>query len=90
MDALIIFASAFWLVFFLGLQSLAVNTGHMSLAMLNSLVIGSFNFLLFKKVPNIAEPLLVMAYLSGGPAGIACSMWFHRRVITPWRDGRGR
>lgn len=86
LQTFIIFGAAFWLVFFLGLQSLLVNNGHAAAAMFNALIIGVFNLTLFRTVPNITDPVLIAAYLSGGPAGIWCSMAFHRRVVLVLRE----
>lgn len=85
MTALTLFASTFALVFFLGLQSLAVNGGHRAMAFANSLAIGVSQLLLYKLAPD-ANGWEIAAYLSGGPFGILASMavfrWW-RAKITP-------
>lgn len=77
MNALLLLLSTFFLVFFLGLQSLVVNSGYRWMAFTNSFLIGVCNLLLFKLAPN-ASGLEIAAYLSGGPFGIVASMYaFH-------------
>ena len=85
MTALYLFASTFALVFFLGLQSLAVNGGHRWLAFGNSLLIGASNLVLFKLAPN-ADGLEIAAYLSGGPLGIVAAM----AVFGRWKRSHPR
>ena len=78
MTALALLASTFALVFFLGLQSLVVNSGHRWLAFANSFCIGASQLVLFKLAPD-ASGIEVAAYLSGGPFGIVASM-----VVFSW------
>lgn len=88
MTALLIFISTFSLVFALGFQSLNVNNGHYKAAFMTSFAIGLSNLALFKTVPD-ANWLEIVAFLSGGPFGIVCSMWAHERWM-PKRDRRGK
>jgi len=76
MTAALLFASTFFLVFFLGLQSLNVNNGHRLAAFLTSFGIGTSNLLLFKLAPN-AGGIEIAAFLFGGPFGIVASMLAH-------------
>lgn len=78
--ALILFASTFVLVFFLGLQSLNVNSGRYLAAFLTSFGIGLSQLALYKLAPD-ATGLQIAAYLSGGPFGIVASMWAHKRAF---------
>lgn len=80
MNALLLLVSTFLLVFFLGLQSLIVNTGYRTAAFMNSFAIGACNLMLFKLAPE-ANGLEIVAYLSGGPFGIVASMVVFKR----WR-----
>ena len=80
MTALTLFASTFAVVFFLGLQSLVVNSGHRALAFLNSFCIGAANLALLKLAPD-ATGLEVAAYLCGGPLGIVSAM----EVFGRWK-----
>jgi hypothetical protein len=77
LTALALLASTFFLVFFLGLQSLIVNSGHRAFAFANSFAIGAANLTLFKLAPE-ATGLEVAAYLCGGPFGIVAAMEFFR------------
>lgn len=77
MTELFIFISAVGIVFFLGLQSLSVNSGHKILAAVNSLVIGTFNLYLLKSVPDIHTWQATAAYLLGGPVGITLAIYTH-------------
>lgn len=80
MNALLLFASTFALVFFLGLQSLNVNGGHYRAAFVTSFGIGVANLILFKLAPD-ASSAEIAAFLAGGPFGIVSSMWAHRRMF---------
>ena len=80
MNALILFFSTFVLVFGLGLQSQNVNGGHYKAAFLTSFLIGGGQMVLLKLGPE-ANMIEIVAYLSGGPIGIVCSMWVHRRTL---------
>lgn len=82
MTAAALFASTFALVFFLGLQSLVVNSGHRLAAFCNSFAIGAANLVLFKLAPD-ASGAEIVGYLSGGPFGIVSAM-----VVFRWWKGR--
>lgn len=83
-----LFGSTFGVVFFLGFQSLSVNSGHYWLAGVNSLIIGGFNLLLFKTAPHVAGVPETLCYMIGGPLGILSAMWVHRNLVRPWMDER--
>lgn len=85
MTALYLLASTFALVFFLGMQSLAVNGGHRWMAFGNSFLIGASNLVLFKLAPQ-ANGLEIAAYLAGGPLGIVSAM----AVFGQWKRRGGR
>lgn len=85
MTALYLLGSTFALVFFLGMQSLAVNGGHRWLAFGNSFLIGASNLVLFKLAPH-ADGLEIAAYLAGGPLGIVSAM----AVFGRWKRGGRR
>lgn len=87
MSALYLFGSTFGVVFFLGFQSLCVNSGHRGLAVANSLAIGTFNLILFKTASNVSGVAEVVAYLTGGPLGILAAMWVHPRVARVLHHG---
>lgn len=82
MIVLALFVSTFLLVMALGAQSLLVNNGRYLGAFFNSLVIGTFNLILYKLAPN-ASGLEIAAFLLGGPFGICSAMYllrkYHRR-----------
>ena len=80
MTAGALFLSTLLLVFFLGLQSLNVNSGRYTAAFFTSFGIGAANLALFKLAPD-AGGVEIAAYLSGGPVGIVASMWAHRRIF---------
>jgi hypothetical protein len=85
LEVLYLFLSTFGLVFFLGFQSLAVNSGNFWLAGANSLVIGTLNLVLFKTAPHATGVWEIGAYIFGGPLGILCAMWTHRNVVSRFR-----
>lgn len=78
MTALLLLASTFALVFFLGMQSLVVNNGHRALAFANSFAIGLSQLALYKLAPD-ASGIEIAAYLSGGPIGIVTAMTVFKR-----------
>lgn len=80
MTAGALFLSTLLLVFFLGLQSLNVNSGRYAAAFVTSFGIGAANLALFKLAPD-AGGVEIAAYLSGGPVGIVASMWAHWRIF---------
>lgn len=84
MSELLLFGSTFGMVFFLGFQSLSVNSGHYWIAALNSLIIGTFNLVLYKTAPHVSAPWEIVAYITGGPLGITAAMYMHRNHIGPW------
>jgi hypothetical protein len=86
-NELYLLASTFGVVFFLGFQSLCVNSGQYWLAALNSLIIGTFNLLLFKMAPQVSGIGETAAYLLGGPIGIVCAMLAHR-ALARWLTER--
>lgn len=88
MNELFLLGSTFGVVFFLGFQSLSVNSGHYWLAAGNSLIIGTFNLILFKTAPHVEGAWQVTAYLIGGPMGIVSAMWVHRNVVGPMMTAR--
>ena len=80
--AALLLVNTFLLVFFLGMQSLAVNGGHRVMAFFNSLAIGTCQLVLYKLTPD-ASGIEVAAFLLGGPFGIVAAMitflWWRRR-----------
>lgn len=79
MTAITLFAATFFLVLFLGLQSLNVNGGHKLLSALTSFGIGFAQISVLKIVPGPTTEFELLAYCLGGPAGILTSMAVH-----PW------
>jgi uncharacterized membrane protein YuzA (DUF378 family) len=80
MTELLLFGSTFGMVFFMGFQSLAVNTGMFWVAGLNSLIIGAFNLTLYRTAPHVSGSWEIAAYIIGGPCGILCAMKAHKHV----------
>lgn len=81
MNELVLFGAAFVVVFALGFQSLNVNRGHVFAAAIGSIVIGVCNLTIYKLTPQAVEFTEMAAYILGGPAGIVCAMWVHRRFV---------
>jgi hypothetical protein len=77
---LYLFMATYGSVFFLGLQSLTVNSGHRALAFFNSLMIGCMSLFLYKTVPNVQSIAEVLVYLFAGPLAILTSMAVHGRI----------
>lgn len=76
-QALLLFACTFGTVFALGLQQLNVVGGHRLLAAITSLLIGLFQMVLYKLVPQPTDMLSNIGYLFGGPVGIVVAMACH-------------
>lgn len=81
MTALLLFASTFVTVLALGLQSLNVNGGHRTLAVLTSFAIGCGNLALYKVLPGPTHLLDLAGYLLGGPCGIVAAMAAHPHLV---------
>jgi hypothetical protein len=81
MNALLLFASTFALVLFLGLQSLNVNGVHRLLSFVTSFGIGAANLTVLKIMPGPTNGLEVAAYLLGGPFGILASIAIHPCLV---------
>lgn len=79
LNAAALFAATYFLVLFLGLQSLNVNGSHKLLAAATSFGISAANVTVLKIMPGPTGLLEVAAYCFGGPAGILTSMAIH-----PW------
>lgn len=88
MSALVIFASTFFLVLFLGLQQLNVAGGHRVLAALTSAGISLANLVVLKSVPGPTDALDLIAYVTGGPLGVLVSMAAHPALVRAF--GRPR
>jgi hypothetical protein len=88
MNELMLFGSTFAVVFFLGFQSLCVNSGNFYMAAFNSLIIGSFNLILFKTAPNVHGFWEIAAYVGGGPLGIVSAMYIHKHYVKTWIERR--
>jgi hypothetical protein len=78
---LALFASSFLTVFALGFQQQNVTGNHYGAAFFTSFLIGGGQLGILKMVPNTDDPLMVAAYLMGGPLGIIASMVAHRRTV---------
>lgn len=85
MNAVIIFVVAFLLVFALGLQSLLVNSGRAWIAAANSAMIGLFNVVILKVVPDAQSATEIVAYIMGGPFAVFAAIKAHR-AISRWAD----
>ncbi len=83
MTALALFASAFALVFLLGVQQLNVQHGHQAAAFVTSLAIGGSQLALYKMAPE-SGGIEVAAYLAGGPLAIVCAMRVHPWLRRTW------
>jgi hypothetical protein len=80
-NALLLFAAAFGVVFALGFQSRNVNTGQYKSAFLTSFIIGVSNLVVLKMVPDTNSMMELAAYMCGGPLGIVASMWAHDKFM---------
>lgn len=84
-QAVILFASTFALVFLLGVQQLNVQHGHPVAAAATSLFIGISQLALYKLAPD-AGGVEIAAYLAGGPIAIVCAMKVHPWLRHHWRN----
>lgn len=89
MDALLVFASTFIAVFFLGLQSLNVNQGQHLAASVTSIFISLGHIALYKYMPT-GGAIELAGYFTGGVLGINAGMWFHPRAKAWFTARRAR
>ena len=80
MTAALLFAATFAAVFTLGVQQINVERRHVLAAAATSPLIGLAHLALFKILPGPTLGIEVAAYLAGGSAGIAASIWAHPRL----------
>lgn len=79
MTLLLIFGATFILVFLLGFQSLIVNSGHMGMAVVNSLMIGITNLFLLVHMPQAKTLEEYLAYILAGPIAVPTAIYTHKR-----------
>lgn len=79
MTELLIFSATFFSVFFLGFQSLIVNSGHVVVAMMNSTLIGMAQLFLLKSIPHSNTWQEYLAYIIAGPFAVPCAIYVHKR-----------
>lgn len=79
-EALAVFFAAFAMVFTLAFQSLNVNHGHFWTAICTSFAASLFNLILLKTVPDASAWYVILGYVCGGPAGVACAMVVFKRI----------
>lgn len=77
---ILLFLSQFATVFLLGIQSQNVFRGQFVGASITSIFIGSFQCLMWKKMPE-STPSQMVAWLLAGPLAIVCAMWLHPRMF---------
>lgn len=82
MTAALLFAATFAAVCTLGLQQINVERRWIVAAALTSPAIGAAHLVLFKVLPGPTDALEIAAYLAGGSAGIAASIWAHPRLAA--------
>lgn len=81
MTALLIFACTFGVVLALTVQHLNINGNHQAMAFFTSVLIGLFNLVLLKVIPQPTSVWEIAAYLFGGPLGIVTAMRLHPAVL---------
>lgn len=83
-EPLIVFVAQFTYILLLGFQQLNVVGRHYASAATVSLLLGSFGYYLTAEIAAHQKAgvggAVWFAYVSGGPAGIVCSMWLHPRI----------
>lgn len=81
MHFIIIFFATFSLVFALGFQNLTLIRGHYKTAVVNSIFISAANLAILKFVPEANSFYDYVAFMTGGPFGIAFSIYAHNRFF---------
>lgn len=81
MNAVLIFACAFGIVFALTAQQLNISGGHKGLGVITSFAISGFNLVLFKLVPMPTSLIENAAYLCGGPVGLLVAWHLHPCLV---------
>jgi hypothetical protein len=78
----LLFLSTFVVVLALGLQQINVERRHIVAAALTSPVIGLATWVQVKLIAWPTTTADFLAYLVGGSAGIACSIWVHPHLLA--------
>lgn len=76
MTLLLLFSSSFSIVFLLGFQSQLVRDKHVLASFITSLLIGTFQLILYKTAPN-SDLLESVVFILGGAFGISSSIYAH-------------
>lgn len=84
MTHILLCASAFCIVFLLGIQQQNVHGRHYRTAAITSIGIGLAQIYLWRNIPS-ATGSEVIATLAGGPIGIVCAMYFHPRIMKRFK-----
>lgn len=87
MTALLIFGSTYGVVLALTVQHLNINSGQKLMAFVTSVLIGVFNLVLLKLMPQPTSWVEVLAYVFGGPLGIVTAMRVHP-LLMAWHQRR--
>lgn len=74
------------MVFSLGFQNLSLIQGNYKTAVLNSVLISGANLAILKFVPEANSPSDYIAFMTGGPLGIALSIFIHTRYFKTKSD----
>jgi hypothetical protein len=82
----LMFASSFFTVFLLGLQSRNVNTANYLAAIVTSFGISIANFTFVKFVATGSYDVFVVC-ATGGCMGIASSIWFYKNLMERKKHG---
>lgn len=85
--AFLIFVCTYGVVLALTVQHLNINGGQQLLAFITSVLIGVFNLVLLKLMPQPTSSAEVLAYVFGGPLGIVTAMRVHPWLIA-WHQRR--
>lgn len=80
MKEMIIFFSTLLLVSMLSMQSLTVNSGFKSLAMINSTLIGCMQAVILRMIPNANSDLDIILYIVAGPVGVLLTMLMFPKI----------
>lgn len=83
-DAVTVFASSFFTVFLLGIQSRNINQSRYMAAVLTSFGISIANFTFIKYVAA-GSYLTFVICATGGCMGVAFSIWFYKNIIEKKR-----
>lgn len=84
MNALLLFAGSFFIVFALGFQQHNIHYRRYQAAFVSGIFIGVMNLLVLRLGPSASAPEM-LAFLVGGPLGSVAAIWLNGKIFVETR-----